>query len=476
MTRFLLSWCVILGVVCIAGVFLIESRAQTAESAEAEASGDATASDEAATVTAQRGTTEAMLLDAEEWATTAVGRTYTSGTELKTGERSYIEVALDENNSFRIKGTTQVKVDKIFSTSEDESGQVIRLVELEVLDGEVNARLDRLPDDVRVRVASPTCVAGASGTGFTVSFNKLKQLSLVNVIQSSVVVEALDRANKRVTVNALQQVEATPWKGGQITAVGRGIPNEDLLGKAIIEKLRQGAEAITITAAGTGQPPQDETDKDKRRALAQEEATDAARAKLTKIVLGLAVDEQTTIADLAGKDEKLAGKIYGLIAGLEPAEPTFADDDSCTATLTLKLGTLSEAVGRALPATFASVGEITQAQYLEQFGARAAITTKRAATVDAQRRIAEKIYGSVIEGGRVLNDVATGPVRVTVRGVVQGGEVVEEHYFSDGSVTVVLSAPGDQIAAQHGDLVGDTFLSSPEPAVLGDFADYRAMQ
>ncbi|MBN1919430.1 MAG: hypothetical protein JW889_16155 [Verrucomicrobia bacterium] len=463
---------VVLGIVCVAAMVLTGSLMRDAASSEPGDSGEAPS----AKVTAQRGATEALLLDTEEWAKTSVGRTYVSGTELKTGERSYIEVALDENNSFRIKGTTQVRVDKILAGAEDEDGTIIRLVQLEVLDGEVNARLGRLPDDVRVRVASPTCVAGASGTGFTVSFDKLKQLSLVNVVESSVVVEALDRADKKVKVEAFQQVEATPWQGGRITAAGRGIPNEDLLGKAVIDKLRQEAAAITITAAAIGQPPQDENDNAKRRALAQEEADNGARAKLTQIVLGLAVDEQTTVADLAGKDEALAGKLYGLIAGLEAGEPAFGDDDSCTVTLAVKLGAISDVVGQALPATFASVGEIAKADYLDAFGPAALITTKRAATVDAQRRIAEKIYGSVVEGGRVLNDVATGPVRVTVRGVVLGAEVVEEHYYSDGSVTIVLSAPGDQIAAQHGDLVGDTFLSSPEPAVLRDFTDYTGLQ
>jgi hypothetical protein len=31
------------------------------------------------------------------------------------------------------------------------------------------------------------------------------------------------------------------------------------------------------------------------------------------------------------------------------------------------------------------------------------------------------------------------------------------------------------MAERHGDIVGETFLSSPEPAVTHDFADYRVM-
>lgn len=440
------------------------------------AQGDGASADAAsATVTAQRGKTEALLLNAEEWTKTETGHTYTSGTELKTDTRSYIEVSLDEENSFRIKGTTQVKVEKIFDAATDESGKVIRLVELQVIDGEVNARLNQLPDDVRVKVSSPTAVAGASGTGFTLSFSKAKQLAKIKVIESTVLVEALDRADKAVEVGALQQVEATPWKGGKITATGRGVLSEKVLGKEFVARFRQKPEDIKVVATGTAPAPEDVTKKDERLAEAKTAALDAARSALSAVVLRLAVNEFTSVADLLAEDEALAAKVYEIIAAAPAIDTTFANDDSCTVTVRADIEALSEAIGQELAATIASVEEIPKADYLAKFGARPAITTKRAATVDAQRRLAEKIYGSVIEGGQVLNDVADAQVRVTVQGVVRGAVVEEEHYFTDGSVTVVMSCPGDQIAEKHGAIVGDTFLSSPEPAVIHDFLDYRAM-
>jgi hypothetical protein len=441
------------------------------------ASGGTSTEAASATITGQRGTTEALLLNAEEWANTKIGRVYTTGTALKTGERSYIDLNLDEYNSFRIKGTTQVRVEKILETSADESGKIVKLVRLDIIDGEVNSRLDRLPDDVRVQVASPIAVAGAAGTGFTVGFDKARQLSLVKVIQSSVLVEALDRAGKNVEVAALQQIEATPWKGGKITATGRGVLSEKQLGKEFVEQFRQKPEEVVVTVTGNAPAPTDVTDKQQRQAESKQAALDAAHAKLAEVVLGLAVNEFTTVADLLAADQALAEKVYGVIAALPPAATAFDDEDSCTVTLKLDLVALDKALGQALAGTLASVEEMPKADYLAKFGARAAITTKRAAEVDAQRRLAEKIYGSVIEGGRTLDDAAqqNAQVRVTVQGVVRGAVIEEEHYFSDGSVTVVMSCPGDQIAQQHGDIVGDTFLSSPEPAALHDFEDYRAM-
>jgi hypothetical protein len=298
----------------------------------------------------------------------------------------------------------------------------------------------------------------------------------VLVVNGGVLVETLDRANKQVKVNAFQQVDVTPWKDGTIQAAGRGVLSEKALGKAFVDKFRQDAHAITVTATGSAPAPEELRDQPERRAAAQEEATDQARSNLSALVLGLAVNEFTPVADLLAEDETLATKVYAAIAGLAPAETTFADDDACTITLTLDLKALDETLGKAVAGTIASVQELAREDYLAKFGPEAALTTRRAAEVDAQRRLAEKIYGSVIEGGQVLNDVATAPVRVTVQGVVRGAVVVETHYFSDGSVTVVMTCEGDAIAEQHGAIVGDTFLSSPEPAVIHDFQDYRAVQ
>jgi len=326
-------------------------------------------------------------------------------------------------------------------------------------------------------VASPTAVAGASGTGFTVGFNKANKHTLVEVAQSSVVVEALDRANKKIKVDALQQVEATPWAGGKITATGHGVLSEKILGKEFIEQFRQKPEEIVISVKGTAPAPEDVRGKEERQAESKAAALDAARAKLTAVVLGLAVSETHTVADLLAQDDELAEKVYRVIAVVPPAETAFGDDDACTVALKLDMDELGVPLDRELAATIASVEEIAKADYLTKFGARAAVTTKRAAEVDAQRRLTEKIYGSVIEGGRTLDDEAKrhAPIRVTIQGVVQGAVVEATHYYSDGSVAVLMSCPGDQIAANHGDVVGETFLSSPEPTALRDFADYRAM-
>ncbi len=463
------------GTVVVAAAAAIAALFAGAEGAQPDASQGDGAS---ATVTTQRGTTEALLLDATQWENTEVGRLYVSGSEFRTGTRSYIEVSLDENNSFRIKGTTRVKVSKILDASTDVSGKVVRLVELQVIDGEVNARLNRLPDDVRVKVSTPTAVAGTTGTGFTVGFRKAERLTLVTVIESNVLVEALDRADKTIIVNALEQVEVRSWKGGKITATGRGVLSEKLLGKDFVEKFHRRAEKLAVVATGTGHAPEDVAERDERRAESEAAAHDAAHAALSAVVLQLVVNESTTVSDLLAKDNALAAKVYEIIAAASAAETTFAADDSCTVTVQADITAIGEVLGRKLVATIASVREIPKAAYLKKFGARALNTTKRAAETDAQRRLAGKINGSIIKRGSTLEDEAdrNAQVRATILGVVQGAIVEEERYFSDGSVAVLMSCMLGQIAENHGEIVGETFLSSPAPAVIHDFMDYRMMR
>lgn len=468
MVRFLIRSFLSFGAFCLGVAVASQAAAQDGDSQGGEA---------CATVTAQRGTTEALAPEAEEWTGTAVGDAYVGGTELRTGKRSYMEVCLDENNSFRIKSDTQVKVAKILETAQDEAGAIVRLVEMQVIDGEVSARLKKLPEGVRVKIASPTAVAGAMGTGFTVGFAKATAVASFKVVQNAVVVEALDKPDKQVTVNALEQVVVIPWRGGKITAEGRGVLSEKLLGKDFVKQFRQKPGELDVSATATAPAPEDATDKEQRRAESQAAALDGARAALSALVLSLAVDDSTTVSDLLAKDPTLAARLYALIAAAPAIETTFGDDDACSVTVQADIGAIGRALGRNLAATIASVRQITEADYLKQFGDQAVLTTKQTAQADAKRRLAEKITGCVIAKGRTLRDEMrrNALVRAVVDGVVGGAVLERTWYFSDGSITVLMSCSGDRMAQDLPDLVGDTYLSSPEPVVFHDFEDYREL-
>jgi hypothetical protein len=457
-----------------AALLLLGHPAQATEQAAAQPEQESPS----ATVTAQRGQTEVLITGAKQWGATALGESYASGSKLKTGRRSYIEVGFDENNGFRIKGNTQVRVDKIFEAAEDESGHVIRLIELQVIDGEVNARLTRIPDDSRVDVTCPTAVAGATGTGFTFAFDRATARALVKVAEHRVLVRARDREDKSVTVNALEQVEVQSWKDGKITATGRGVLSEAVLGREFVERFRQQADEAKVSARATAPAPDDLVGTAARRAESEAAALDAARAALTAIMMRLAVSESITVADLLARDTPTAARVYEIINAAEPVGTEFASDDSCTVVVEASLAAIGQALERDLAATIASVREIGKEDYVRIFGAEALATTKRAAELDAKRRLAGKLNGSIIARGRTLHDesLRSRRVRTTVAGVVEGAIIEQEHYFSDGSIGLLMSCRLTEIVENFPDLVGDTFLSSPEPAVFTDFEDYRVMR
>jgi len=457
-----------------AALVLMGHAAQATEQPAAE-TGEGSPS---ATVTAQRGKTEVLVTGAKQWGATALGEMYTSGSELKTGRRSYIEVEFDDSNGFRIKGDTQVRVEKIFEAAEDESGKVIRLVELQVIDGEVNARLTRIPDDARVDVTCPTAVAGATGTGFTFAFDRAAARAIVKVAEHRVLVQARDRTDKSVTVNALEQVEVQSWKDGKITATGRGVLSEKVLGHEFVEGFRQQADEAKVSARATAAAPDDLDGVEARRAESEAAALNAARTALTAIVMQLAVSESITVGDLLARDTPAAARVYEIINAAEPIGTEFASDNSCTVVIEASLAAIGQALGRDLTATIASVREIPKEDYVRIFGADALTTTKRAAEVDAKRRLAGKLNGSIIARGRTLHDesLRNGRVRTTVLGVVEGAIIEQEQYFSDGSVALLMSCRLTKIVENFPELVGDTFLSSPEPVVFTDFEDYRVMR
>ncbi|MBN1917043.1 MAG: FecR domain-containing protein [Verrucomicrobia bacterium] len=466
----------------VAAVFASSGRAGATEE-------EASANDQEGTrVTAQRGTAEALLLGAAEWVATQIDSSYPCGCELRTGRRSYMEVYFDEANSFRIKADTHVRVGKVLETVEGESGSIVRLVEIEMVDGEVNARLGRLPDDVRVNVTSPSAVAGATGTGFTFIFNRREQETLVKVTHDSVLVGARDRADKQVAVAALQQVEVRPWADGELTAVGRAALDEKELGKESVARFRQkeGAD-LTVSAVGTA-PALDEAlpqgataaERAQRRGESLAAATDAARSALADLIYGLAVDApaeapMTTVADVLAQDSGLASKVYELINNAAIAGPTFTDDDACTVVAQLELAALGEALGQELGTGLRGVREITEAGYLATFGADALAATRKAAEADGKRRLRLKLNKSIIDRGRTLEDEANrnANVRLTILGVIDKAVVKETHFYSDGSLGLLMSCILSTIAENHPEIVGTLYMSSPEPVLLGDFMDYR---
>ncbi|MBI5818069.1 MAG: LPP20 family lipoprotein [Verrucomicrobia bacterium] len=80
-------------------------------------------------------------------------------------------------------------------------------------------------------------------------------------------------------------------------------------------------------------------------------------------------------------------------------------------------------------------------------GAAARLSAERAAEVDARRNLLEKVQGVLIEGQTTVKDfmVQSDQVRASVQSMLQGSDLSEPKYMSDGSVEVIASVPLDKI-------------------------------
>ena len=125
---------------------------------------------------------------------------------------------------------------------------------------------------------------------------------------------------------------------------------------------------------------------------------------------------------------------------------------------------------------------ITKEEYSSKFGALARITTERAAKIDAYRKLAEIMYGALINSKTTLKDYAVknDTIRSTVKGVVKGALVTGRQYYSDGKVSIGMKIKAGKIVERlrpvTGDIFGSNYLASPEVIQISNFEDYLEIE
>jgi len=404
-----------------------------------------------------------------------VGSGLMAGSYLQTGNKSYMEVRFIDRNAFRIKSNTEAKLESLGALAE-KGNKVVRLVRLDLIGGETGVKLNRLPSNYMVEVSTPAAVAGASGTGFSVALNKLKKTSVVKVFENTVEVLSRDKADKMVQAQPMQQIESFPWREGYLTATGHGVLSERILGADFIKQHRYQPEQIKIIATGRAEMREDIDTQTERQRIAYEEAAADARSSMAGIIIPMHIDDHTAVADLLKDNPDLSKKVYEIIAESAVVERKLIQN-TAEVTVRIDLTALTDAIGKDMTAVLATVEEITKKEYRKKFGNKAYLTTKRAAEADGHRRLAEKLYGSIIDTSTTIRDLAAkdNQVVIIIKGVVQGAEIVAERYFADGSIALDLAAPAGEIEQQLGPEVGQNFLSSPQPLLVTDFEQYQAL-
>ena len=426
------------------------------------------------TIAHVEGTGERKTPESESWLAAAKDDPVSKGDSLRTGPASSMYVILDPLSSFRINEQTTVEVASLAEESKLPDGTVEKLMNINLLKGDMVTKLKKLPKETRFTVTGPVAVAGALGTVFEMSVAGDGETTSVAVMESSASVTSLGEPNKSTTVGTFQRVEAAPWKIAAIRATGMGVLSEKILGK---EKIEEAAAAVEIAGSASVAPDMAITDTKQRAAAAEEKAGSLARSKLYRDICSMKIDQQSSVRDRLLEEP---GRCERLMEAIRKAKAEISTDESgARATVIITLKEVESAIGAKIAGIRMTVKEIHEEEYSKQYKAMARVTTKRAAKVDAYRRLAERIYGTVIDTKTTMKDFAIKDDRITttVEGIVQGAQELAWRYYSDGSVAVDLEAPGAQVEAEvtkvAGNVLGTNYLSAPDIIEVSNFDELR---
>lgn len=381
---------------------------------------------------------------------------------VKTGAVSFLELKLDDKNRFRILENTELKITSLGDSKNLPDGKVVKLVSLNLYNGKVASKLDKLPSGVRVNIESPSAVASALGTAFIVSADRSKSASSVSVIDSEVLVVSSEEPDRSTIVKPYKSVEIMPWDGAYIKAEGSGLPSKEALKRAAE---LSAPEQSVITAEGRGYNP----DTAKNNAL----------MKLNEKIYLMKLDDERNITDVLNNEtaSRLLSKIANAtIIALPPDK-----DGMSRVRAEIDLFSIEEALGYKLILTAGRVYQMAVEDYGKKFGAQTRLMARRAAVVDSYRRLAEMIYGVVIDSKTTVRDFVTtnDTIKLKVEGVIRGAVIVDEKYYSDGMVSVTSIVKGTDLKQRVADVkpdinFGKNYISASQNISISEYMNYMA--
>ena len=388
----------------------------------------------------------------ESWQELQSDKTIGYDYQMRTEADSYVEFQMSAGNEFRLKENSKVKINEL-----SKAEGVVKKTKFDLLGGEILAKLDNLPPDTLMQVSSPTAVAGARGTGFLVRYNHSNSATSISVVSHRISVQSIGESQKNIMVDVNREVTVTPWKMAKLSVRGSGILSEAILGETFIKQ----AKSPVLKATGEG--------------ATKEKAKESALVSLSRKVLGIAIDADTTVADIIDVDNNALKELYAYMVGAKEASSRVTEIGEIEITLLLDMNGVSNIIKRQLPNMPEVIERISLKEYGEKFGAKARVTTQRAAQLDGYRKLAEAIYGTVIDSSTTMKDYIVKDDRIvnTVKGVVKGAEIIETQYFSDGSMSLTMIIRADlvkgEVAKIIGDVFGTNYFTSPKRISIDDY-------
>lgn len=384
---------------------------------------------------------------------------------ISTGLHSFCVTAIDQDNSFRIKQNTVVQISKLWEESQELNSQVIREVHLNLLQGNLLARLDKMPPNSKLSVQGPTAIAGASGTCFIVSADPENERTSVTVLDHEVSVESLNEPDKIIKAKKFQHIECAPWSKILISGSGRGILSESVKKE---KNLPLNSEHIEIQARGKGKTI--------------EEAKINSLSQLARIITLLPINEANDVFSLLLQDPILLERVFDAIAKAKTLDITKNLDETVQAQTGLDLSSLTQALNHPLFGIKESIIQVSREEYISRFGNSSLEVTQSAAEVEAYRNLGRIIYGTIVQSGMTIEGIADKDptLRDAVQNVAKEAQIELIQYFSDGSIIANLNLRGNAIPERlsliTGNIYGQNYLSGAQLIEFNRYLEYPECQ
>ena len=188
---------------------------------------------------------------------------------------------------------------------------------------------------------------------------------------------------------------------------------------------------------------------------------------LIERIFGIQVDGDTTVYDLALQDDEVTGAVQACLAGVvSVGEPEFFDDGRVELVRAVRIQDVIERLNTVIKHTKLSSGQIkistrsnrsleTREKNIDVQGNAALpgskgqekVLAKRAAEIDAYRKLAERIMGVEIDSDTTMRDLAieSDEIQAALAAVIKGAAPTAIKYRPDGTCEVTLEVKYEDI-------------------------------
>ncbi len=188
---------------------------------------------------------------------------------------------------------------------------------------------------------------------------------------------------------------------------------------------------------------------------------------LVERIFGIKVDGETTVYDLALQDDSIAGAVKATLVGaVTVGEPEFFEDGRVELVRAARIQDVIDRLNKVIKTTQLDSGKVhvqtntkhsveTKERNIDVMGNAALpgskgqekVLAKRAAEMDAYRKLAERIMGVEIASGTTVKDLATesDEIRSALAALVQGATPTAIKYKTDGTCEVTMEIKYEDI-------------------------------